>query len=42
MSVVVFKWSDEDGPNQQVCEDWDEVVEFVRMNQGRMFEVELM
>lgn len=36
---VVFEWMEEDGVQQQVCTSYEEVVEFVNMNQGRTYKV---
>lgn len=39
MKHVVFKWIEEDGPNQQVCSSYDEVVEFCELNDHKTFTV---
>ena len=39
MKTVVFKWIDEDGPTQQVCTSYDEIVEFIEANQNDVFGV---
>jgi hypothetical protein len=43
MIMVVFKWVDEDGPNQYICLTLVEIVEFIWMNIKRiwMFRVEV-
>ena len=39
MECVVFKWFDEDGPNHQVCETYEDVVLFCKLNKNKTFTV---
>jgi hypothetical protein len=42
MINVLFMWKDEDGENCVICENFEEIVEFVGMNNGMEFKVSVV